>query len=128
MDAKRSTFRLVSIEIFWNNTFHVKSLMTKILTMFKATQAKSLKIVVAKSSITNCPHDDHYFVYLQGLCKATIVLHIQSNPNGKRYYRAFIVNFTLKIEIVPQQELRVLGGREEIPELVTTNFWALLEA
>ena len=39
----------VSMEIFWNNTFHVISLMAKILTNFKATQAKSLKIVVAKS-------------------------------------------------------------------------------
>ena len=27
-DAKRSTFRVVSIEIFWNNTLHVRSLMT----------------------------------------------------------------------------------------------------
>ena len=52
-DVKRRTFCGVSVEIFWNNTFHVKSLMTKILTNFKATQAKSLKIVVAKSLITN---------------------------------------------------------------------------
>ena len=52
-DVKRRTFSGVSVEIFWNNTFHVKSLLTKILTNFKATQAKSLKIVVAKSLITN---------------------------------------------------------------------------
>ena len=47
--VKRRTFCGVSVEIFWNNTFHVKSLMTKILTNFKATQAKSLKIVVANT-------------------------------------------------------------------------------
>ena len=52
-NVKRRTFSGVSVEIFWNNTFHVKSLLTKILTNFKATQAKSLKIVVAKSLITN---------------------------------------------------------------------------
>ena len=52
-DVKRRTFSGVSVEIFWNKTFHVKSLMTKILTNFKATQAESLKIVVAKSLITN---------------------------------------------------------------------------
>ena len=52
-DVKRRTFSGVSVKIFWNKTFHVKSLMTKILTNFKATQAKSLKIVVAKSLITN---------------------------------------------------------------------------
>ena len=52
-NVKRRIFSGVSVEIFWNNTFHVKSLLTKILTNFKATQAKSLKIVVAKSLITN---------------------------------------------------------------------------
>ena len=41
--AKRRTFCGVRMEILWNNTFHVKSLMTKILTNFKATQAKRLK-------------------------------------------------------------------------------------
>ena len=47
----------------------------------------------------------------------------------KRYYfswlrkvnRTVIVNFTLKIVIVPQQELRVLGGKKRLPELAT--FW-----
>ena len=51
-NAKRRTFCGVRMEILWNNTFHVKSLMTKISTNFKAIQVKTLTIVVAKSFTT----------------------------------------------------------------------------
>ena len=50
----------------------------------KATRAKSLKIVVAKSSITNADAmiiNSHIRIALQGLRHAKIELHIQSNPN-----------------------------------------------
>ena len=73
--VKRRTFCGVSMEMFWNNTFHVKSLMMKIFIKFKATQGKSLKIVVAKSLITNA----HGMI---------IISHIR----------------TVEIEMVPQQE------------------------
>ena len=58
--------------------------MTKSLTNFKATRSKSLKIVVAKSSITNADAMiiiSHIRSALQGLRHAKIELHIQSNPN-----------------------------------------------
>ena len=79
--------------MFWNNTFHVKSLMMKIFIKFKATQGKSLKIVVAKSLITNA----HGMI---------IISHIR----------------TVEIEMVPHQELRVLGGEKRSR---TSNFLAV---
>ena len=51
--AKRRAFCGVRMEILWHNTFHVKLLRTKFWTNFKATQAKSQKMVVAKSLKTN---------------------------------------------------------------------------
>ena len=50
----------------------------------KATRAKSRKIVVAKSLITNADAmiiNSHIRIALQGLRHAKIELHIQSNPN-----------------------------------------------
>ena len=123
----------VGVEIFWNNTFHVKSLMMKIFTNFKSTQAKSLKIVVTKSLITNA----HKMIIISHICRlpyrgyVTLKLYFtyKATQIGKRYYFSWlknvnctvIVNFTLKIEMVPQQELRVSGGEKRMPELAT--FW-----
>ena len=70
---------------------------------------------------------------LQVLRHAKIVLHIQSNPNrqallhtlAQKVDRTVMVNFTLKIEMGPQQQLRVWGvgwgGEKRLPELAT--FW-----
>ena len=110
------------MDIFCNNTFHVKSLMTKIVTNFKVTQAKSLKIVIAKSRITNA----HAMIIIshirrlpyRGYITLTLYFTYKATQIGKRYYfswlkkvnRNVIVDFTLKIEVVPEQELSVLGG------------------
>ena len=127
------------MEIFWYNTFHVKSLMTKIFTNFKATQAKSLKIVVAKSLIT----DAHVMIIISHIHRlpyrgsVTLKLYFtyKSTQTGKHYYfswlkkvnRTVIVNFTLKIEMVPQQELRVLGVRR-VARTTCSNVLALQKA
>ena len=122
----------MSMEIFWNNTFHVKSLM-KIFTNFKSTQAKSLKIAVAKSLITNA-HEMIIISHIRrlpyrGYVTLKLYFAYKATQIGKRCYfswfksvnRTVIVNFTLKIEMVPQQELRVFGEEKRMPELVT--FW-----
>ena len=66
---------------------------------------------------------------IQQIPDFTLYFANKATQIGKRYYfsslkkvnHAFIVNFTLKIQIVPQQELWVLGGE-------TSNFLALLRA
>ena len=107
--------------------------MTKIVTNFKATEAKTLKIVIAKSLITNAHamiiiSHIHRLPY-RGYITLKLYFTYKVTQIGKRYYfswlkkvnRNVIVNLTLKIEVVPEQELRVLGGEERLPELAT--FW-----
>ena len=73
------------------------------------------------SHIRRLPYRGYVTLKLYFIYKATQI--------GKRYHfscfksvnRTVIVNFTLKIEMVPQQELRVLGGEKRMPEPVT--FW-----
>ena len=126
------------MDIFCNNTFHVKSLMTKIVTIFKATQAKSLKIVIAKSRITNA-HAMTIISHIRrppyrGYITLKLYFTYKATQTDKRYYfswlkkvnRNVIVDFILKIEVVPEQELNGLGGRGEIAQ--TSNFLALQKA
>ena len=117
------------MEVFWNNSFHVKSLLTKIVTNFKAKQAKSVKIVVTESLITNA----HAMIIIshirilpyRGYATLKLYFTYKAIQIDKRYYFSWlkkvnrtviiIVIFTLKIEMVPQQELRFLGGEKRLP-------------
>ena len=65
----------------------------------------------------------------RGFVTVKLYFTYKATQIGKRYYfswlkkvnRTVTVNFTLKIEMVPQQEFRVLGGEKKLPKLAT--FW-----
>ena len=78
------------------------------------------------SHICRLPYRGYVTLKLYFKYKATQIGKRHYFPLLKKVNRTVYVNFTLKIEMVPQQELRVLGGREEIAR--TSNVLALQKA